>query len=85
MAYLAYKSGAPILPIAITGTENENVYGHIKKLRRARVHVKVGKIFKLTEQASGRQEAITQGTRQIMRELANLLPEKYRGVYSSNA
>jgi len=25
-AYLAYKSGAPLLPITVTGTENENVY-----------------------------------------------------------
>ena len=89
-AFLAYKSGAAILPIAITGTENENVYGHMKRFRRAHVHVKVGKMFKLDEQASGdvlsaskdRQETVTQGTRQIMRALASLLPEKYRGAYS---
>lgn len=81
-AFLAYKSGAPILPIAISGTENENVYGNLKRMRRARVHVKVGKMFKLDEQAGGRQEAAAQGTRQIMAALANLLPEKYRGEYS---
>ncbi len=88
-AFLAYKSGAPILPIAVTGTENENVYGHLKRFRRARVHVKVGKMFRLDEQAGGvlseskgRQEAAAQGTRQIMAALANLLPEKYRGEYS---
>lgn len=81
-AFLAYKSGAAILPIAITGTENENVYGHIKKFRRAHVHVKVGKMFKLNEQVSGRQEAVAQGTRQIMQALAGLLPEKYHGAYS---
>lgn len=93
VAYLAYKSGVSIIPIAITGTENEIVYGHMKKFRRARVHVKVGQMFKLTEQASAglaaqsasksRQQALAQGTRQIMQALANLLPEKYRGVYSS--
>ena len=81
-AFLAYKSGAPILPIAISGTENENVYGNLKRMRRAQVHVKVGKMFKLDEQAGGRQEAVAQGTRQIMAALANLLPEKYRGEYS---
>lgn len=81
-AFLAYKSGVPILPIAITGTENENVYGHMKKFRRARVHVTVGKMFKLTEQAESRQEAVRLGTRQIMQALASLLPEKYRGAYS---
>lgn len=81
-AFLAYKSGAQILPIAITGTENEIVYGAMKKFRRAAVHVKVGKMFKLAGQASGRQEAVTLGTRHIMQALASLLPEKYRGAYS---
>ena len=83
-AYLAYKSGVAILPIAVTGTENENVYGHMKKFHRARVHVRVGKMFKLTEQDSGRHEAVALGTRQIMQALANLLPEEYRGAYSSS-
>ena len=89
-AFLAYKSGAMILPIAVTDTENENVYGHMKKIRRARVHVKVGKMFRMAEQASGdvlsaskdRQEAVDLGTRQIMQALAGLLPEKYQGAYS---
>lgn len=81
-AYLAYKARAPILPIAVTGTENENVYGHLKRFRRARVHVKVGKLFGLSGQASARQEAVDAGTRQIMAALASLLPEKYRGEYS---
>ena len=81
-AFLAYKSGAMILPIAITGTENENVYSHLKRFQRARVHVKVGKMFKMAEQADGRQEAVDLGTRQIMQALAALLPEKYQGAYS---
>jgi 1-acyl-sn-glycerol-3-phosphate acyltransferase len=83
-AFLAYKSGAAILPIAITGTENENVYGHLKKFRRTRVHVKVGKMFKLAGQDLGRQEAVVQGTQQIMQTLAELLPEKHRGAYSQS-
>ena len=82
-AFLAYKSGASILPIAITGTENENVYGSLKKFRRTAVHVSVGKMFKLSGQAESRQEAVSQGTNQIMQALADLLPEKYRGAYSS--
>ena len=69
--------------IAITGTENENVYGSLKKFRRAAVHVSVGKMFKLSGQAESRQEAVSQGTNQIMQALADLLPEKYRGAYSS--
>jgi 1-acyl-sn-glycerol-3-phosphate acyltransferase len=79
-AFLAYKSGAPILPIAVSGTENESVYGHLKRFRRAPVQVRAGKTFKLEQQAGARQEAMGRGTRQIMAALADLLPEKYRAA-----
>jgi 1-acyl-sn-glycerol-3-phosphate acyltransferase len=36
-AFLALKSGAPIVPIAMTGTENQNVYGHMKRWKRTPV------------------------------------------------
>ena len=81
-AFLAYKSGAPILPIAVTGTENVNVYGHLKRFRRAPVQIRVGKLLRLDDHESGRKEALNQGIGQIMAALAELLPEKYRGEYS---
>jgi 1-acyl-sn-glycerol-3-phosphate acyltransferase len=82
-AFLAYKSDAPILPVGLVGTENEKVYGHLKKFRRAPVHIKVGKMFRLSEHISGKKEAVPEGTRLIMQALADLLPEEYRGAYSS--
>lgn len=82
-AFLAYKSGVPVLPVALTGSENSNVYGSLKKFRRARVHVKVGKMFNLNEQISEKKEAVPEGTRLIMQSLAELLPQEYRGAYSS--
>jgi len=81
-AFLAYKSGAPVLPITVTGTENENVYGNLKRFKRAKVNIKIGKMLHFKNQFSTKQEAVAQGTRQIMTALANLLPEKYRGEYS---
>lgn len=78
-AFLAYKSGAPILPVAVSGTQNEDVYGQMKRFKRARVHVRVGKTFRLEENASARREAMNEGTSRIMAEISNLLPEKYRG------
>jgi 1-acyl-sn-glycerol-3-phosphate acyltransferase len=83
-AFLAYKSGAPIVPVAFTGTENENVYGHLRRLKRARVTLKVGKMFGLAGQAD-RSERMREGTRQIMEALASLLPDAYRGAYKSSA
>jgi len=79
-AFLAMKSGAPILPVAMTGTENENVYGHMKKRKRARVTLKVGKPFYLKENQD-RQRMLHDGTEQIMESLAELLPDEYRGKY----
>ena len=73
-AFLALKSGAPIVPIALTGSENKNIYGHWKRLRRAVVTLTVGKPFHLQEQAD-RHAELREGTHQIMESLASLLPE----------
>jgi 1-acyl-sn-glycerol-3-phosphate acyltransferase len=81
-AFLALKSGAPIVPIAMTGTENQNIYGHMKRLKRTSVTLSVGKAFLLREQAD-RQKMLREGTRQIMESLAGLLPDAYRGKYKS--
>lgn len=81
-AFLAMKSGAPIVPVAMTGTENKHIYGR-KWWRRARVTLTVGKPFRLREQAD-RREMMQEGTRQIMESLARLLPETYRGNYKVN-
>jgi len=81
-AFLAYKSGLPILPITYTGTENARLYHNLRRFKRTRVSLTVGKLFKL-EPAGDRQEAIQKGTQQIMQALASLLPAEYRGVYQS--
>jgi 1-acyl-sn-glycerol-3-phosphate acyltransferase len=82
-AFLAMKTGAIIVPVAMTGTENENIYNR-KWWRRARVTLSVGQPFKLTEQAD-RQKMMRDGTNQIMESLASLLPESYLGNYKVNS
>ena len=79
-AFLAYKAVVPIVPVVVIGTENEHVYGYLKRLRRARVTFRVGEAFRLSQQAD-RRELMREGTCQIMESLANLLPESYRGAY----
>jgi len=81
-AFLALKADVPIVPVVFIGTENERVYGHLKRLRRSPIMLKVGKAFRLSQQAD-RQEMMREGTRQIMESLADLLPEDYRGVYGT--
>ena len=82
-AFLAMKSGAPIVPVAMTGTENEHIYGSLKQWKRARVTLSVGKPFFIREQAD-RQKMMRDGTHQIMEALAGLLPESYRGIYKES-
>lgn len=82
-AFLAMKSGAPIVPVAMTGTQNEYVYNRRWWQRRIPVTLSVGKPFKLQEQAD-RQKMLRDGTSQIMESLASLLPESYRGNYKVN-
>jgi 1-acyl-sn-glycerol-3-phosphate acyltransferase len=82
-AFLAMKSGAPIVPVAMTNTENENIYTNLRKWKRSRVTLSVGKPFKLPEQAD-RQKMLREGTKQIMEALASMLPESYLGNYKTD-
>ncbi|MBU2610083.1 MAG: 1-acyl-sn-glycerol-3-phosphate acyltransferase [Chloroflexi bacterium] len=80
-AFLALKADVPVVPVTVTGTENERIYGNLKRLRRTPVTLRVGKPFVLPKQAN-RHEALRQATRLIMEALARQLPPEYRGVYN---
>lgn len=82
-AFLALKSGAPVVPVGLTGTENNKLYGYLKRWMRAPVTLSVGKPFFLQQHAD-RQKMMREGTHQIMQSLAGLLPESYRGNYKSD-
>lgn len=80
-AYLALKSGAPILPVTFTGTENRHIFGNLRKLKRSLVTVTIGRTFSIDQTLAGK-ESIHLATDQIMRTLASQLPDEYQGVYS---
>jgi len=79
-AYLALKSGVPILPISFTGTENDVFYSNLKRLRRTPMTLTIGPLFHL-DPHNNRQEAIRCGTEKIMQTLAQQLPTEYQGIY----
>jgi 1-acyl-sn-glycerol-3-phosphate acyltransferase len=79
-AYLALKSGVPIVPVTFTHTENKRVFRNMKRLRKTDITVTIGKSFSLDPGADWRK-AIQEGTEKIMLALARQLPEEYRGVY----
>jgi 1-acyl-sn-glycerol-3-phosphate acyltransferase len=83
-AYLTLKSGAPVLPIAITGTEK--IYGEWRRWHRPRVTVTIGQAFHLPLvelKGAGRHEALRQAADEIMIHIARLLPPEYCGVYAA--
>lgn len=82
-ALLALRTGAPILPVAIWGTENVKLPRAI--LGRTRAHVRFGKPFSLERKARISREDVAGATTTIMKSIADLLPEKYRGVYAEGA
>ena len=81
-AYLALNSGAPILPVAITGTET--VPSDLKRLRRPRLTVTFGEVIVTPPRASkpqARRQQVAELTDEIMYCIAAMLPPEYRGVY----
>ena len=85
-ARIALKSNAPILPIAITGTENLISWTTVFK-PRGTLNVKIGKLIQYDENLKNQQsiqEKSEKLTEFIMNQIANLLPLKYRGIYKSD-
>jgi 1-acyl-sn-glycerol-3-phosphate acyltransferase len=85
VSYLATKLNRPIVPVAITGTEDKSLFGSLKKLRRAHVTVTAGEAFTLPPLPRENRDAVLkQYTDEIMCHIAALLPEEYRGVYADH-
>lgn len=84
VALLAIRSGAPLLPVGITGS-GRIFPGRSRWPHRTRVDIRIGKPFSLPHQPDGRldREVMDSGTERIMREVAALLPEWQQGRYRS--
>jgi 1-acyl-sn-glycerol-3-phosphate acyltransferase len=83
-AYLAVRSGAPVLPAAFLGTEH--ISRNLRRLRRTPVRLIIGPVFgplvidpALPKPA--RREALDEMGHEMMRHMAALLPPENRGPY----
>jgi 1-acyl-sn-glycerol-3-phosphate acyltransferase len=84
-AYLAAKSGAPVLPVGVIGTEDKAMLAYLKRFRRAPVKIIVGEAYTLPPlPKEGRDQVLQQYTDEIMCRIAALLPKDYRGVYADH-
>jgi 1-acyl-sn-glycerol-3-phosphate acyltransferase len=77
-AFIALRSGAPILPIGVTGTEKFERPPWI--LRYPRITVNIGRPFYLPPGAN--ELSKTELTRVMMEHIAELLPPEYQGMYA---
>jgi len=84
-ALLALQTGAPVLPVAIMGTENirlpEGLIAFLGK--KPKVRLIFGQPFHLAHPKRLKAAVVEEATREIMLRIALLLDPPYRGVYSS--
>lgn len=80
-ALIARRTGALILPVAITGTEGIKWPGVFVRPRSIRhVRVTIGKPFRLDGAGPSRSEHLRSDMEVIMGSIASLLPESYRAA-----
>lgn len=84
-AYLAAKSGVPVVPVGLTGTQDRLVRERLLRFKRLHIVARVGDPFVLPELPVEDRDAVLQEyTDEIMVRIAALLPEEYRGFYSDH-
>ena len=79
-ALVAMRTNTPILPVAIWGTEGIKLPRDF--FRRTEIHIRYGEPFYLPRPERVTKEAVEEGAQIIMRRIAELLPQRYRGIYS---
>ncbi|MCD6356532.1 MAG: 1-acyl-sn-glycerol-3-phosphate acyltransferase [Anaerolineaceae bacterium] len=80
---LAVKSGAPVIPTAITGTGT--ALNDLAHFRRPRMTVRFGKPLIIPSLKPGsRSKDLKRWTYELMLRIAELLPESYRGIYQGH-
>jgi 1-acyl-sn-glycerol-3-phosphate acyltransferase len=83
VAYLASRSGAPVVPVAVEGTVGYPSFPLSRRWRESGVRVRFGKPFRYKPGAlRPDRETLHKMTEEAMYILAELLPEARRGFYA---
>jgi len=83
--YLAWKAGVPVLPVALTGTEDSVVVKRLKHFKQLDIKIVAGSPFTLPSvKGKDRNAAMQLYTDEVMCRIAALLPEQRRGVYTNH-
>lgn len=83
MALLADRTGAPIVPVALEGTD-EFPTTSLSKWRGPGAHIRIGRAFRFRPAPGGKADRqwLRKMTDEAMYVMASLLPENRRGAYS---
>ena len=86
IAYIVEQTGVPVMPVALIGT-TEDFWQRAIRGEKPPLEIRIGKPIMLPEiKAKGveRHEARQENADLVMRHMAGLLPEEYRGVYAES-
>jgi 1-acyl-sn-glycerol-3-phosphate acyltransferase len=84
-AYLAARTGAPILPMGMTGLKD--MFSTLRSGRRSKVTIRIGRVFgPFVAEGRGRErrEQLDRVGDEIMERIAALLPDQLRGHFAED-
>ncbi|MGO9179312.1 MAG: lysophospholipid acyltransferase family protein [Candidatus Limnocylindrales bacterium] len=85
VALLALRSAAEVVPVAVWGTDDLWPVGSLLPRPSKTVHIRFGAPYRVAPEtsgpASGRHAALDAATDDLMRRIAALLPQSYRGRF----
>lgn len=87
VAYIVEQTRVPVVPLALVGT-TEDFWQRARHGERPPLELRIGKPITLpdiTAKGNEKHEARQHNADLVMRYLAGLLPEEYRGVYAESA
>lgn len=87
IAYIAEKSGAPVIPVGVVGTTSD-LWERMRRGERPRLELRIGRPIRLPPiEAKGeaRRLARQENADLVMRYIAGLLPPEYHGYYAGRA
>lgn len=85
IAFLAEKARVPVVPVGVVGS-TDDFLKRVIALQRPPLEMHIGKPFllpPLDSVSTDRREALQKNADRVMLHIADLLPQEYRGVYST--
>ncbi len=86
IAYIIEQTRVPVVPVALVGT-TEDFWQRARRGERPLLEIRIGKpitLPEITAKGTEKHEARQHNADLVMRYLAGLLPEEYRGVYAES-